>query len=101
MELDEPATGNAVFRKGLIYSDVTIDTPERFDYECFTDISTLKYALTTGTRAQNILVVRREYIRLREALEKMELGEDMDTQGVVVMGHPGIGSYAADCQVLY
>ena len=60
-----------------------------FHYRYFKEIQVLKSALRANPGQGNVLVVRKEYEMLRQALE-----DDLKSiRSIVVTGHPGIGSY--------
>jgi hypothetical protein len=67
------------------------DIPERLDYVCLDGMSKIRGALTLTTHVEESLVVRDEYVKLREAMEGIS-PKAYRTVGVVVMGQQGIGS---------
>ena len=61
--------------------------PASYEYICFTEMLSVIKAFTAGPIIGNVLVVRKEYTKLREVLEK-------DSRAaIVITGQPGIGSY--------
>jgi hypothetical protein len=66
-----------------------LEVPSTFDYLYLEEIRSLKSALgaNSGQEEEDFLVVREEYVLLRQALERLK------KRAIVVTGHPGIGSY--------
>ena len=78
---------------GDVYSGGAINIPERFDYVCLQGMLQVAEALGLATHVQDILMVRYEYVMLRDALSKIPMKRQ--TIGIVVTGQPGIGSYGS------
>ena len=77
-----------------IDQDLTVvgdDIPEQLDYICLEGMQDVAQALRLPTSVEDILLVRREYVILRDAISRMTLRRQ--TTGIVVTGQPGIGSY--------
>ena len=76
--------------------------PASCQYDCFNEMQSFTDAFEAAATVRNVLVVRKEYEILREALEEKEKEEEekkkrkeghRDQLSVVVTGQPGIGSY--------
>lgn len=64
---------------------VSLDVPDKLEYVCYDNVRDVgKILLLTGI--ENVLIVRREYVLLREMMDKRA------ECGFVVTGQPGIGS---------
>ena len=63
--------------------------PPQFRYQCFTEMRALK-TLLGGPDTDNVLVVCREYELLYRELEE---GRYKTDDNILVLGHPGTGSY--------
>ena len=63
--------------------------PSEFSYQCFGGMRDLK-TLFGGPDADDVLVVRKEYELLYEVLE-----QNRSQKSIIVLGHPGIGSYGS------
>ena len=61
--------------------------PPKFTYRFFKGMREIKSVLGAGSDTDDILVIREEYKTLLKVLETRK------HRGVVVTGHPGIGSY--------
>lgn len=77
---------HADYAYGAVSAD--LDVPSHLDYVCFERLFEVGDNLfsTGGHSGEDVIVVRNEYIVLREKIENSLL------RGLVVAGHPGIGS---------
>ena len=64
--------------------------PPSYEYDCFKEMQAFTDAFAAVPILKNSLVVREEYKILRKVLEEEVL---KSCRGIVVTGHPGIGSY--------
>ena len=64
-------------------------TPTEWEYVCLRNIQSVARPFGGAAGIQDVLVVRREYVWLRET---MESGYLKDSPAMVVTGQPGIGS---------
>jgi hypothetical protein len=97
---DEPAAvtdeSAAVTDESATFTDVDpfsgdLCVPPLFHYQRFGEMQALKKVLG-GPDTDNVLVVLKEYEILYKELEK---GRYQRTKSIVVLGHPGTGSYGS------
>jgi hypothetical protein len=89
--LDASESGPVSDDTDHVYGAVAVecDIPDQLSYQCFHGMKMLVKALGITSAISDILVVLEEYVWLCEAMLQ---GYLQDVRGVVITGHPGIGS---------
>ena len=89
-DISDTKSSSAEYHVERILQD-KLKVPPVFSYQFFKGIREIKCGLGAGPDTQNVLVIRAEYEVLLKYLEATKV------RGLVITGHPGIGSY--ECQI--
>ncbi|KAF6748261.1 hypothetical protein DFP72DRAFT_579937 [Ephemerocybe angulata] len=93
MELDQDDEAGPI-------ADDSVEVPERFEYTCLDGITAIAHALYMPVHVKDVLIVRKEFMALRDVMEKAFKAElekpEQHREGIklVLAGHPGIGKTA-------